>query len=35
MDNELDFEYYHEIKCRIDMEKMPEAYEAPAILNIR
>ena len=30
-----DFEYYHEIKCRIDQSAFCEEWEAPAIKNIR
>ena len=31
----VDFQYYHEIKCRIDQSQFCQAYEAPSILNIR
>jgi hypothetical protein len=30
-----DFEYFHEIKCRIDQSAFSEQWEAPAINNIR
>lgn len=30
-----DFEYYHEIKCRIDQAAFCEEWEAPAIKNVR
>lgn len=33
--NEKDYEYYHEIKCRIDQSNLCEEFEAPAIKNIR
>jgi hypothetical protein len=32
---EVDFEYFHEVKNRIDLSEFCEAYEAPSILNIR
>jgi hypothetical protein len=33
--NVHDFEYYHEIKCRIDQSSFCEEWEAPSIKNIR
>lgn len=33
--NSKDFEYYHEIKCKIDQSSFCEEWEAPAIKNIR
>lgn len=33
--NTCDFEYFHEIKCRIDQSQFCEEWEAPAIKNIR
>lgn len=33
--NVNDFEYFHEIKCRIDQSSFCEEWEAPSIKNIR
>lgn len=33
--NTSDFEYFHEVKCRIDQSLFCEEWEAPAIKNIR
>lgn len=33
--NRFDFEYYHEVKSRIDQSSFCEEWEAPAIKNIR
>lgn len=33
--NVFDFQYYHEIKCRIDQSSFCEEWETPSIRNIR